>query len=250
MSLDDIKKFPELYRHFVLNDEATQKKILSKSAEPNLDRPGYVYGFHFADEEPKYIKLGRTSRTVEERKCEWERELGRPIIIYFQVKFTDCHKSESLVHQTLSYTNIKDGTHIGREWFYFEDETDILIVAGFIKKLVETRHGGEIKAKTEVVDDGGVEETKATDVVVIDDDSEEEPEEAPPEVHRTVRIKMVNLNTASFEELKTLAAIGKGKADKIIAYRQTHRFTHPREITNIRGIGRIAYEKNIHCLCV
>ena len=54
----------------------------------------------------------------------------------------------------------------------------------------------------------------------------------------------VNINTASKEELMTLAGIGESKASSIIEYREQHgRFSSIEDIMNIRGIKEGVFEK-------
>lgn len=54
----------------------------------------------------------------------------------------------------------------------------------------------------------------------------------------------VNINTASLEELMTLAGIGETRAKAILEYRsQNGAFRSPEEITQIEGIGDKMYER-------
>jgi competence protein ComEA len=54
---------------------------------------------------------------------------------------------------------------------------------------------------------------------------------------------LVNINTASYEELCSLPAIGDVKARAIIEYRRTHGgFSDPAQIKNVHGIGQKTYE--------
>ncbi len=55
---------------------------------------------------------------------------------------------------------------------------------------------------------------------------------------------LVNINTASVEELMTLTGIGESKAKAIIEYRtQNGNFKTPEDITNVKGIGEAVYAK-------
>lgn len=56
----------------------------------------------------------------------------------------------------------------------------------------------------------------------------------------------VNINTADAETLqKQLSGIGMGKANAIVAYRQTNgEFTSIDELIEVKGIGKAILEKN------
>lgn len=55
--------------------------------------------------------------------------------------------------------------------------------------------------------------------------------------------KLVNINTASFEELTTISGIGESKAKAIIEYRKENKFTTTEEVKNVSGIGDALFEK-------
>ena len=49
---------------------------------------------------------------------------------------------------------------------------------------------------------------------------------------------VVNINTASHEQLELLPGIGPGKSKAIVAYRVKKAFKDPRHLVRVKGIGR------------
>ena len=63
--------------------------------------------------------------------------------------------------------------------------------------------------------------------------------------------EVVNINTASAEELEKLSGIGKSMAKRIIDYRETHGgFANKEEIMNVKGIGKKVFENIKNNICV
>lgn len=56
-------------------------------------------------------------------------------------------------------------------------------------------------------------------------------------------VQRISINTASKEELCTLPGIGKGTADKIIAYRSEHLFQTIEDLMKVKGIGQAKFDK-------
>lgn len=54
---------------------------------------------------------------------------------------------------------------------------------------------------------------------------------------------LVNINTATKEELMTITGIGESKANNIIEYRKNNKFSKIEDIKNISGIGDSVFEK-------
>jgi len=54
---------------------------------------------------------------------------------------------------------------------------------------------------------------------------------------KTPPMSIINVNTASVEQLMELPGIGKSKADAIVAYRTQSKFAKKDDLLNVRGIG-------------
>ena len=61
---------------------------------------------------------------------------------------------------------------------------------------------------------------------------------------------LVNINTASKDELMTLPGIGEATAESIIAYRSVNLFNSKEDLKNVSGIGDAKYSKVEEYICV
>ena len=54
---------------------------------------------------------------------------------------------------------------------------------------------------------------------------------------------LLDPNTAPADSLELLPGIGRILADRIVEYRQTHRFQQPVDLTEVKGVGPRLYEQ-------
>jgi comEA protein len=87
--------------------------------------------------------------------------------------------------------------------------------------------------------------------------TEKEQSEIIREIPETTVIKvkenegLININTASSEELQTLYRIGPALAGRIIEYRESYgNFETKEEIMEVKGIGEKTYERIKDFICV
>lgn len=83
----------------------------------------------------------------------------------------------------------------------------------------------------QIKNDSCIENIKEKEPEVINDDNSE------------IKNELININTASKEELMTLNGIGEVKANSIIEYRNKKLFESIEEIKEVSGISETTYEK-------
>ena len=93
---------------------------------------------------------------------------------------------------------------------------------------------------------------KIKEVVEISEEEEKTEEKEPDKPSENPQnSSLVNINTASLEELTTLPGIGKVRAADIIEYRQTMgEFEKIEDIMKVKGIGNGIFSKINSLICV
>lgn len=66
---------------------------------------------------------------------------------------------------------------------------------------------------------------------------------APHKGAPTEQKEVININTATPDQLQLLPGIGKAKAERIVAYRAKRKFKRPYELIRVRGIGHKTFRR-------
>lgn len=168
------------------------------------------------------------------------------------VTINDITVSTTIINQSKFFVDIKGA--VKRPGVYLVEEgtivNDVIKLAGGLKSNATTKNinlsqlvkkemviyvytKNEItKQKVEQINDV----TCTTNIIEIK-------ENIPNEVTTQEQNKLVNINTASKEELMSLPNIGSSKADSIIIYRKDNKFNTIEDIMKVSGIGESYFEK-------
>ena len=85
--------------------------------------------------------------------------------------------------------------------------------------------------------------------IIEEDDVESNVSQQEP-INNENETDLININTASKEELKELKGIGDTLADNIIEYRKYIKFENIEDILNVNGIGNSKFEAIREYICV
>jgi hypothetical protein len=116
---------------------------LERKRAAELMQPGLIYVLL----NPCYkgwVKIGRTTRTAEERAREISSSAGvpAPFVVAFDREFSDCEKAERTIHELLA----KHRTNRDREFFRIEVKDAIRAVMALENECPESEHAGELVA--------------------------------------------------------------------------------------------------------
>lgn len=152
---------------------------------------------------------------------------------------------ETTVEDKHFYVDIKGS--VNKPGVYFVSEgmivNDVIELAGGLKKNAYTDNINlSLKLKNEMVIyvSNKSEMTSTTKQVLNDVNITEESKTVD---NNSTTKGLVNINTASVDELLTVSGIGKSKAEAIIAYRKKEVFKTIEDIKNVSGIGDALFEQ-------
>lgn len=121
---------------------------------------------------------------------------------------------------------------------------DEMVIIIYTKEEVEKMLNGEEINYDNIITDKEILFPDIKNDAVIEEETNTSNNESVKEESKTEEISIVNINTASIEELDSLPGIGSSKAQNIIDYRNVNgKFGSIEEILNVNGIGTAIYEQ-------
>ena len=121
---------------------------------------------------------------------------------------------------------------------------DEMVIIIYTKEELEKMLNGEEINYDNIITDKEILFPDIKNDAVIEEETNTSNNESTKEESKTEEISIVNINTASIEELDSLPGIGSSKAQNIIDYRNINgKFGYIEEILNVNGIGTALYEQ-------
>ena len=174
-------------------------------------------------------------------------------INYYNSESIDDNDNNTIAFASIEETTSTDVKHfyvdikgcVNKPGVYFVSDgmivNDVIELAGGLKKNAYTDNINlSLKLKNEMVIyvSNKSEMTSTTKVVLNDVKVTTESKSNDNNTNG-----LVNINTASLDELLTVSGIGKSKAEAIIAYRKNNVFKIIEDIKNVSGIGDALFEQ-------
>lgn len=121
---------------------------------------------------------------------------------------------------------------------------DEMVIIIYTKEEVEKMLNGEEINYDNIITDKEILFPEIKNDAVIEEETNISNNGSIKDESKTEEISIVNINTASIEELDSLPGIGSSKAQNIIDYRNVNgKFGSIEEILNVNGIGTAIYEQ-------
>ena len=180
------------------------------------------------------LKLKKTSNPIKEDTLNQKENKKYMVDIKGEVQTPGIYELESssrvidVINEAGGLTENADTTVINLS----KKISDEMVIIIYSKWQVE--HWKETKEQGKYLQEQCIsqkEEQAKNDACI--DDTEENTNSTP---------SIININTATKEELMTLTGIGESKAEAIISYREKTAFTKIEDIKNVSGIGDSIYE--------
>lgn len=180
------------------------------------------------------LKVKKTSNPIKEDTLNQKENKKYMVDIKGEVQTPGIYELESssrvidVINEAGGLTENADTTVINLS----KKISDEMVIIIYSKWQVE--HWKETKEQEKYLQEQCIsqkEEQAKNDACI--DDTEENTNSTP---------SIININTATKEELMTLTGIGESKAEAIISYREKTAFTKIEDIKNVSGIGDSIYE--------
>ncbi len=135
------------------------------------------------------------------------------------------------------YRQVISGNAV-RNYDYTGTDEEFKRLSDNINKQISVQDSGNYDENRETAD------TSLLNEMITSGDSLKSSKKNPAESNFTdLFSEVININTATKEQLTGLPGVGESTADKIISYRIGSRFRKAEDIMNVKGIGKKKFEK-------
>ncbi|MBR2840409.1 MAG: helix-hairpin-helix domain-containing protein [Bacilli bacterium] len=189
-------------------------------------------GYVFSDEKEEVVE-----ETVIEEKKKTDKEEKKEEKVIVDIKGQVVNPG---VYELSNKNNVNDAISAAGGLTEFSDTSNINLSKKLSDEMVIIIYSKEDirKMKESKSENEKIVCPPVNDACIIDEDESAILEEESDD------IGLININSASKEELMTLEGVGESKADAIIKYREKNGiFKTIEDIKNVSGIGEKAFEK-------